>query len=32
MEPKFNYTTLLDIKFDHLQKMDVTQMEGHAHG
>jgi mannose-6-phosphate isomerase-like protein (cupin superfamily) len=26
MEPKFNYTTHLDIKFDHFQKMDVAQM------
>jgi mannose-6-phosphate isomerase-like protein (cupin superfamily) len=26
MEQQFNYTTLLDVKFDHLQKMDVNQM------
>jgi mannose-6-phosphate isomerase-like protein (cupin superfamily) len=26
MESKFNYTTLLDVKFDHFEKMDVSQM------
>ncbi|MCD6018237.1 MAG: Cupin 2 conserved barrel domain protein [Bacteroidetes bacterium] len=26
MEKQFNYVTKLDIKFDHLQKIDVTQM------
>jgi mannose-6-phosphate isomerase-like protein (cupin superfamily) len=26
MENQFNYTTLLDVKFDHLQKMDVPEM------
>lgn len=26
MENQFNYVTKLDIKFEHLQKMDVTQM------
>ncbi|MDP1800744.1 MAG: cupin domain-containing protein [Bacteroidota bacterium] len=26
MEKKYNYVTKLDVKFDHLQKMDVTQM------
>jgi mannose-6-phosphate isomerase-like protein (cupin superfamily) len=26
MENQFNYVTKLDIKFDHLQKMDLTQM------
>jgi len=26
MENRYNYVTKLDIKFDHLQKMDVNQM------
>ena len=26
MEKEFNYVTKLDIKFDHLQKMDLPQM------
>ena len=26
MEKEFNYVTKLDIKFDHLQKMDIPQM------
>jgi mannose-6-phosphate isomerase-like protein (cupin superfamily) len=26
MEKQFNYVTKLDIKFDHLQKMDIPQM------
>ncbi len=26
MEKQYNYVTKLDVKFDHLQKMDVTQM------
>jgi mannose-6-phosphate isomerase-like protein (cupin superfamily) len=26
MESQYNYVTKLDIKFDHLQKMDVAQM------
>jgi mannose-6-phosphate isomerase-like protein (cupin superfamily) len=26
MEKQFNYVTRLDIKFDHLQKMDIPQM------
>ena len=26
MEKQFNYTTLLDIKFDHFQKMDIPEM------
>ena len=26
MENQFNYTTLLDVKFDHLQKIDVPEM------
>ena len=26
MEKQFNYVTKLDIKFDHLQKIDVSQM------
>ena len=26
MEKKFNYVTKLDIKFDHLQRIDVPQM------
>jgi hypothetical protein len=26
METEFNYTTLLDVKFDHFQKMDIAQM------
>ena len=26
MEKQFNYVTKLDIKFDHLEKMDVNQM------
>ena len=26
MEKQFNYITKLDIKFDHLQKIDVSQM------
>jgi mannose-6-phosphate isomerase-like protein (cupin superfamily) len=26
MENQFNYVTKLDVKFDHLQKMDVSQM------
>jgi mannose-6-phosphate isomerase-like protein (cupin superfamily) len=26
MENQFNYVTRLDIKFDHLQKMDIPQM------
>ena len=26
METQFNYVTKLDIKFDHLQKMDINQM------
>jgi mannose-6-phosphate isomerase-like protein (cupin superfamily) len=26
MEPKFNYVTQLDVKFDHLEKMDIDQM------
>jgi len=26
MEKQFNYVTNLDIKFDHLQKIDVSQM------
>lgn len=26
MENQYNYVTKLDIKFEHLQKMDVTQM------
>jgi mannose-6-phosphate isomerase-like protein (cupin superfamily) len=26
MENKFNYVTKLDVKFDHLERMDVNQM------
>jgi mannose-6-phosphate isomerase-like protein (cupin superfamily) len=26
MDPKFNYVTNLDVKFEHLQKMDIPQM------
>ena len=26
MKNQFNYTTLLDVKFDHLQKIDVPEM------
>jgi mannose-6-phosphate isomerase-like protein (cupin superfamily) len=26
MENQFNYVTRLDVKFDHLQKMDIPQM------
>jgi mannose-6-phosphate isomerase-like protein (cupin superfamily) len=26
MENKFNYVTRLDVKFDHLQRMDIPQM------
>jgi mannose-6-phosphate isomerase-like protein (cupin superfamily) len=26
MENQFNYTTLLDVKFDHLQKIDIPEM------
>jgi mannose-6-phosphate isomerase-like protein (cupin superfamily) len=26
MEQQFNYVTKLDIKFDHLEKMDINQM------
>lgn len=26
MEKQFNYTTLLDIKFDHFQKIDIPKM------
>jgi mannose-6-phosphate isomerase-like protein (cupin superfamily) len=26
MEKQFNYVTKLDVKFDHLQKMDIPQM------
>jgi len=26
METKYNYVTKLDVKFEHLQKMDVNQM------
>jgi len=26
METKYNYVTKLDVKFEHLQKMDINQM------
>src|SRR6476620_1060159 len=26
MEKQFNYTTLIDIKFDHFQKIDIQEM------
>jgi hypothetical protein len=26
MESQFNYVTKLDVKFDHLQKMDITKI------
>ncbi len=26
MEPQYNYVTKLDVKFDHLEKMDINQM------
>jgi mannose-6-phosphate isomerase-like protein (cupin superfamily) len=26
METQFNYVTRLDVRFDHLQRMDITQM------
>lgn len=26
MEKEYNYVTKLDIKFDHLQRMDINQM------